>query len=120
VTRSEVGRHAEAAAVDYLVTQGYALVGTNVRVGALEIDVIARKDDLLVIAEVRSRGAGAYASALASVDTRKRARLVEAARTLWRDRFASDPTLERLRFDVIAVKLEGGVRVEHVAGAFTG
>lgn len=119
MNRNEVGRLAEQAAVDYLVAQGFELIATNVRVGPRELDVIARRGDLLVFVEVRARGKGAFEGAFASVDAAKRARIVEAASALWRDRFASDASLSRMRFDVIAVTLDGGVRVEHVAGAFT-
>lgn len=101
---------------------GFAIDGTNVRVGALEIDVVARKDDLVVIGEVRSRGKSAWTSALESVDRTKQRRLVRAADRLYRERFAKESEPPRLRFDVFAVELrdDGSTRVEHVVGAFTG
>lgn len=118
--RQRIGRRAEAVARDYLIHQGFAIIGANVRVGALEIDIVARQGSLLAIVEVRSRGKGAFQRALASVSATKRARLVSAADRLWRERFAADLTLERLRFDVIAVAFDGDdAEIEHVPAAFT-
>ncbi len=118
--RARLGRRAEAVAIDYLIAQGFEIVGTNVRVGALEIDVIARQRALVAIVEVRTRGRGAYEGALASVSSSKRKRLVSAAKRLWRERFAQDASVERLRFDVIAVSFaEESAEIEHIAAAFT-
>ena len=103
------------------MAQGFEILLQNVRVGALEIDVVARKGSLLTIVEVRTRGATAYQRALASVTPTKRKRLVSAADRLWRERYASDPTLERVRFDVIAITFDGEdhAEVEHIPAAFT-
>ena len=107
-------------AVDYLVSQGFSLLATNLRVGALEIDVLARLGGLVVVAEVRTRGPSAFTRPLESVDAAKRERLVRAAQIVWREQFQDDPSAERLRFEVIAVSFdEGTPRVEHVTGAFT-
>jgi len=116
------GQRAELAAVEHLKGLGFAIDGTNVRVGALEIDVLARKDDLVVVGEVRTRGKGAWTTALASVDRTKQRHLVRAAERLYRERFAKEPEPPRLRFDVFAVELraDGSAHVEHVIGAFTG
>lgn len=115
------GKRAELAAVAHLKSLGFDIDGTNVRVGALEIDVLARKDDLVVVGEVRTRGKGSWTSALASVDRKKQQHLVRAAERLYRERFAKEPTPPRLRFDVLAVELlpDGTAHVEHVPGAFT-
>lgn len=118
--RGEIGKRAELAALDYLTSQGFELVLTNVRVGPLELDVVARKGGLVVFAEVRTRGRGSFEGALASVTPAKRRRIVAAAAHVWRERFAGDATAERMRFDVIAVRFEGdATRIEHVPGAFT-
>lgn len=121
VDRRARGKRAELAAVAHLEALGFAIEGTNVRVGALEIDVLARKEDLVVVGEVRTRGAGAWTSALASVDRKKQQHLVQAAERLYRERFAKEPAPPRLRFDVLAVELraDGSADVEHVTGAFT-
>ena len=97
------------------------MLGRNVRVGKLEIDVLARERDLVVLVEVRHRGRTAFVGGLASVDARKRGRLRRAAERLWRERFRGDPSVRAVRFDVVSVTLDpGGEHVEHVRGAFAG
>ncbi len=102
-----------------MIARGFAIEGTNVRVGRLEIDLVATKGDLVIVVEVRVRGAGSFQSALASVDRKKQERLVRAARTLYRDRY--DARGMRLRFDVVAIDedADGAVVITHVEGAFT-
>ena len=102
-----------------MIARGFAIEGPNVRVGRLEIDLVATKGDLVIVVEVRVRGAGSFQSALASVDRKKQERLVRAARTLYRDRY--DARGMRLRFDVVAIDedADGAVVITHVEGAFT-
>jgi putative endonuclease len=112
------GKRAEAAVADYLRALGFAIVGQNVRLGALEIDLIARKGSLVAIVEVRVREGGSLAGPLASITREKRTRLVRAADRIWRERFAKMPDIERLRIDVAAVYFEPHKTfVEYVAGA---
>lgn len=116
----DLGQRAEQAARAHLLAQGYEILGANVRVGRLEIDLIAREQEVVVVVEVRARGPGSLVRPLDTIDARKRARLRAAARGLWRDRFARDTRFERLRFDCVAVTIDeaGGARIEHVRAAF--
>lgn len=76
--------------------------------------------DVVAIVEVRARGRGAFEAPLASIDAKKRNKLVRAAERLWRERWSKDEHAPRLRFDVVGVRIdEHGVRIEHIAGAFT-
>ena len=49
------GRRGEAAAQKYLTTQGYKIIGANVRLGRKEIDLIARQGEQTVFVEVKTR-----------------------------------------------------------------
>ena len=120
VTRHHVGRQAERAAVQYLRAKGLEILECNLRLGYLEIDILAREGDQIVVVEVRTRGAGAWQSALGSIDRVKRKRLVKAATLLWQRRFASDASLRAIRFDAIAVRIAGHqlLQVEHIRAAF--
>lgn len=53
--RSELGQWGEMVAREYLLTQGYAINGQNIRVGHYEIDFIAMKDGQIIFAEVKTR-----------------------------------------------------------------
>lgn len=77
--RAELGREAEALVAEHLVTQGFAVLGRNVRFGRLEIDLIARRDRLVVFCEVRARAHDRFVAPAATIDPRKIARLRQAA-----------------------------------------
>lgn len=115
------GRRAEDAAVARLVDNGFRVLWRNLRIGALELDVVAQKGDLVVVVEVRTRGKGSYENALASVSRTKRRLLLRAVRGLWRGRLERRGDVQRLRIDVAAVTLrpDGAADVEWIAGAFT-
>ncbi len=49
------GRAAESIAAGYLELAGYSVLGRNLRFGALEVDVLARRGNVLVVVEVRYR-----------------------------------------------------------------
>jgi putative endonuclease len=117
----ERGRRAELAVADFLVARGFAVLARNLRLGALELDVVARRGGLVVVVEVRTRGAGSFEGAFESISRTKRARLMRAVDRLWRQRFARRPDVERLRIDVAAVRFEAGQTwVEYVEGAVSG
>jgi putative endonuclease len=115
-----VGTRAEQAVAAHLAAAGLEIVGMNVRVGRLELDVVARDGAVIAVVEVRTRGPGAWVRPLDSVDAGKRARVRRAGERLWRERFARDLRIERMRFDVAAVELlpDGGARIEIVKAAF--
>jgi putative endonuclease len=41
-----------------LASQGMSILATNLRLGRLELDVVARDGDTVIVVEVRHRGAG--------------------------------------------------------------
>jgi putative endonuclease len=118
--QQELGLRAEDAAATYFLQAGHAIVGRNVRVGRLEIDLVVREGPVIAVVEVRMRGAGAWVKPLASVDAKKRLRVRRAGERLWQVRFKNDPTLERMRFDVVSVRFDdvGRAELEHVRAAF--
>ena len=80
IRRADAGAGAEALAADYLMRHGLTIVGRNFRTRFGEIDLIARDRDMLVFVEVRMRRSTAQGGAVESINARKRARLVAAAR----------------------------------------
>lgn len=105
----------------FLAAEGFRLLWRNVRIGPLEIDIVAKKDDLVVVVEVRTRGAGAFEKPLASISRTKRRSLLRATRGLWRGRLAKMTDVARVRIDVVAVTLDGatGPVCEWIKGAIT-
>ena len=113
------GVRAEALVAEWLEQQGYEIVATNLRLGALELDVVARKGPLVAVVEVRTRGPTARTTGFGSVTPRKRERIRRAGERLWQRRYRRDRSVERLRFDVASVELDADPpRIEYVVAAF--
>lgn len=116
--RAALGKAAEHAVVELLRREGLLVLGVNLRVGHLEVDILARDGCTLIVVEVRTRGAGSWAGAFASIDPAKRRRLRSAGNALWK-RHRADRTLLRMRFDAAAVRFESdGIHVDYVRAAF--
>ncbi len=108
------GRSGEDLAVAYLKLAGVKPVERNVRLGGVEVDVVADDGATRVLIEVRLRTRGDFGGAAATVDRRKQERLVRAARSL------EQQGRTRIRVDVVAIDLTGdGARITHFRNAIT-
>jgi putative endonuclease len=96
------------------------VLARNVRLGPLELDIVARRLELVVVVEVRTRGPRSFTSGLGSIDAKKRASLVRGVERHWRDQLSKLAGVERVRIDVAAVTFdERGTHVEYVEAAVT-
>lgn len=97
-----LGRRWERRACAFLRSHGIRILDTGYQCRFGEIDVIGLDGRTIAIIEVRARGSGSVASALETVDPRKRRKLVRTARHLLMQRpeWSECP----LRFDVIAIE----------------
>jgi len=111
---------AEAVVAEYLAQRGFVVVARNLRLGKLELDVVARRAELIVVVEVRTRGPGAWTSGFGSIDSAKRRRIRRAGERLWQRRYKNDASAERLRFDAASVSFDakGRPEVEYAEAAF--
>ena len=113
--RRQTGSLAENSAAAFLESQGFSIVARNFlrRVG--ELDIVARRDDILVVAEVRTRNRDDYGGAAASIGPAKQRRIVmTAALFLQCHRQYSHC---RVRFDVLIVR-DGEIEwLKHAFGA---
>jgi putative endonuclease len=92
-------------------------LGRNVRLGRLELDVIARLGQLVVFCEVRARAHDRFVAPATTVDFRKIGRLKRAA-AAWLS--ANRPGFVDVRFDVASVVFDvPRGRIEYYEGAFT-
>jgi putative endonuclease len=115
-----LGQRAEAAVVAHLKREGASIVATNLHVGRLEIDIVAREGPVILVVEVRTRGPRAWSRGFGSLAGEKRARIRRAAERLWQRRYKNDPSAERLRIDAASVTFteDGEAIVEYVKAAF--
>jgi putative endonuclease len=96
----ERGRLWESRAAAYLERQGLTILARGYRCRVGEIDLVCRDGAGLVIVEVRARASDALCSAVESIGTRKRRRIVQATRH-WLMRHAAWQAAA-IRFDVVA------------------
>ena len=117
--RAELGQRAEELVARHLEDLGFSILARNLKLGRLELDIVARRAELVVVVEVRTRGPSAWTTGLGSVSRAKQDRIRRAGQRLWRDRFKSDPSVDRLRFDAASVRFEGGeADIDYVVAAF--
>ncbi len=109
-----LGRIAEDVAQLALERDGWSILARRLRTSAGEIDMVAEKDGLLAIVEVKARPR--LADAAASLSDRQQARLIAATEII----LASNPSwgAQGVRFDLLLVDAAGVVR--RIADAFRG
>jgi len=99
--RQQRGRRAEELAAEFLRAAGCQILECNYRRRLGELDIVARVDGVLVVAEVRTRASNAYGGAAASVNRAKQRRITRAAQQLLQER--SELAELPVRFDVVIV-----------------
>jgi putative endonuclease len=114
--RKALGARAEDRVCEHLVARGFRILERNVRVGPKEIDIVARRGDLLVFCEVRARASAAFVSPLETIGPTKIRNIRDAAR-----RYLAEREIRGLaiRFDAAAVVFdvpEG--RLDYIENAF--
>ena len=88
---------------EHLSERGYTIVARNARVGRLEIDLIAQRDDMLVFCEVRTRTHDRMMDPIATLDRNKAQRIRRAA-AAWLS--GQEYRARELRFDAASVVLD--------------
>lgn len=116
--KREVGRLGEDAVCAYLEQQGAEILCRNFTIRGGELDIVARKDDFLLIVEVKTRQPNALCSGAAAVTPRKQQLLIRTAEAY----LLKNPTDLQPRFDVAEVEYSGGFvrRIEYIENAFYG
>jgi putative endonuclease len=110
-----LGKKGEDIAADFLLKNGYEILERNWRTGRDEIDIIARKDNLLVIVEVKTRSTDYYGEPEEAVTTKKQMFLVRAT-----DKYVNENEIDDLiRYDIISIILKSGNHtIHHIEDAF--
>jgi putative endonuclease len=102
-----------------LSERGFQIIATNLRLQYLELDVVARRGDLIVVVEVRTRSRTSWTTGFGSLNGKKRYRVRLAGQRLWARRYRHDASVNRLRFDAASVVFgPRGAEIEYVEAAF--
>ena len=107
------GREGEAKAAEYLRKKRYEILGANYRCRFGELDLIAKKRDLVIFVEVKLRRNDRFGAAADAVTPTKRDKLKKTA-LAW---LAATNCTAPPRFDVIEVYTESGL-INHIENAF--
>jgi len=112
---NELGNTGELEAQQYLCSKGYKIRHIKWVTGKLELDIVAEKDDCLVIVEVKTRSTDTFEAPEEAITPRKIRNIV----------YAADDYIQKFnwqgetRFDVISVIPEGlKFRIDHIEDAF--
>ncbi len=112
---NELGKEGEQIAANYMVDNGYIILERNWRFKHKEIDLIAKKGDLLIIAEIKTRSTEEWEHPEESITNAKIRFLVDATEAYIME---NDIDLE-VRFDVIGVIAEKrDWKIDHIKEAF--
>lgn len=115
-THNEFGKKAEDLAVEYLQKDGYKILARNFRFQKAEIDIIAEKEETIVIIEVKARSTDAFMLPQEAVTKTKIRSIVSAANHYLEE----SNTQNEVRFDIISVLPDetGNLKIEHITDAF--
>ena len=109
------GQKGEQLAADFLSRKGFLILEINWRFKNLETDIIAVKDKLLVIAEVKTRKSNYFGEPETFVTKQKQKNLIKAAHEYIQHK---DLDLE-VRFDIISVVIRNNDNlINHIENAF--
>ena len=112
-----LGDRGEEIAAAHLAERGWRILHRQFRIGHREIDLVARRGEVVAFVEVKTRGGTGYGHPLEAITWKKR-REIQRVALAWIDRFGRPGDV--YRFDAVAILLPAGgeARVEHVEDAW--
>ena len=114
-SHNKLGKEGEEIACNLLVEKGYKIAERNWRYGKLELDIIAKRDNTLVVVEVKTRANDYYGDPEDFVSLAQQKHIIKATNEYI---LQKDLDLET-RFDVIAIiKDDKKTKVRHLEHAF--
>lgn len=112
---NDLGKKGEELAVTLLEKKGYEILARNFQFQKAEVDIIARKANILAIIEVKTRSTPNFGNPQEFLKGKQIQRLVKAA-----DHFVTENNLNvEVRFDIIGIiRNKAGTKLEHLEDAF--
>lgn len=112
---NDLGKIGEEKAVAYLLENGYSILEQNFVFQKAEIDIIAQKNDWLIVVEVKTRTSTDYGNPEDFVSKKKIKLLVKAI-----DEYVQQSNVDlEIRFDILSIVKEGEAWiVDHLEDAF--
>jgi putative endonuclease len=112
---NELGIKGEILALEFLEKKGFTILEINWRFEKTEVDIIARHNNTLVIAEVKTRTGSTFGDPEESVGIAKQKNLAIAA-----EEYLEQQNLDMdVRFDIISITFgEAAPEIYHIEDAF--
>ncbi|SIS91997.1 putative endonuclease [Chryseobacterium ureilyticum] len=113
---NDFGKIAEDLAANYLQKNGYKVLSRNFRFQKAEVDIIAEKDDFIIIVEVKARSTDIFMLPQEAVTKTKIKSIVSAA-NYYLEEFNRQ---NEVRFDIISVlpDEQKNLMIDHIIDAF--
>lgn len=116
MTDQELGIFGEQMAQRFLLENGYAIRQMNYRYLKFEIDIIAQKEDQIVVVEVKTRQTAEIGEPWMAVTKKKQRQIILCAN----DYIQSRDLPHEVRFDIISiVHNQFRTKLEHIEDAFS-
>ena len=115
MNRKLLGDAGEKASAKYLENKGYHIVVRNYRTRYGEIDIIAKKENVLVFVEVKLRTGSNYGRGLEAITPHKVEKIHQVAISYIQENYEVEP---ECRFDVIEILNSNQMEILHIENAF--
>ena len=111
----DIGKTAEQQAAEYLRQQGFTIRDMNWQQGQKEIDIVAERNGMLYIVEVRSLSSTKVMQPYQSINRQKQQNLIWAANA-YIEKYKLDMEVQ---FDIISlVRTPSGITIDYIPNAF--
>jgi len=112
MNKKDLGKAGEKRIAQYLQKRGWTILETNFRYRKKEIDIIARKDEIISFIEVKTRRHSGFGMGMEAVDWLKQKTIIQVARYYLEKHNITEALV---RFDVASI--DGNV-VSYLEDAF--
>ena len=113
-THNDTGKQGEQLAKEFLETNNYTILETNYRYKKAEIDIIATKENILAIIEVKTRTSTHFGEPESFVNNKKIKLILEATNAYIIEK---DLDLE-VSLDIISVVIGKEIQINHIPNAY--
>ena len=107
----KVGKWGEDVSSEYLLKNGYKVIGRNARTPYGEIDIVAKKGEIIIFIEVKTRTSNKMGLPEESITAKKREHMIACA-----EHYAMENEIDNWQIDVISI--EGKLGTEPVITYF--
>ncbi|HET6230277.1 MAG TPA: YraN family protein [Longimicrobiaceae bacterium] len=117
MSNKPLGDRGEEIAARHLSAAGWAVLARNFRLGHKEIDLVARRGEVVAFVEVKTRAGLGFGHPLEAITAKKRREIQQVAGA-WIERNGAPG--DTYRFDAVSVLVRGGGEpvIDHVEDAW--